>query len=175
MKIRNGSEALSRIVGACRARRLRRRRPAVAPVMRAAHGGNASAARTANRILSQHRRRRRQPDGGLSIRRIPRRDGGRNPIDKSHQVPAESRERLLGATSYEQASGKSLDTAINEMFDPSASPLPLIKGPGLDNQIVPSDNRLLSDRSTRRSATSAPTTTALTYAGYRLAERRAFA
>lgn len=37
----------------------------------------------------------------------------------------------------EQASSSSLETAINEMYDPSRSPLPLIAGPGLDNQIVP--------------------------------------
>jgi lysophospholipase L1-like esterase len=37
---------------------------------------------------------------------------------------------------YEQASGKPLDTAIAQMYDPSMSPLPLIKGPGLDNQVV---------------------------------------
>jgi lysophospholipase L1-like esterase len=37
----------------------------------------------------------------------------------------------------EQASGSSLEDAINTMYDPSRSPLPLIAGPGLDNQIVP--------------------------------------
>ncbi|MFY9718176.1 MAG: hypothetical protein WAK16_00900, partial [Candidatus Cybelea sp.] len=37
---------------------------------------------------------------------------------------------------YEQASDKSLDSAIAEMYDPSTSPLPLIKSPGLNNQIV---------------------------------------
>ncbi len=41
---------------------------------------------------------------------------------------------------YEQASGKSLDAAIADMFDPATSPLPLIKAPGLNNQIVPSQN-----------------------------------
>ncbi|MGA8535215.1 MAG: SGNH/GDSL hydrolase family protein [Candidatus Tumulicola sp.] len=37
----------------------------------------------------------------------------------------------------EQASGVPVSTAINQMFDPSVSPLPLIAGPGLNNQIVP--------------------------------------
>ncbi|HEY2475940.1 MAG TPA: hypothetical protein VGI19_14215 [Candidatus Cybelea sp.] len=37
---------------------------------------------------------------------------------------------------YEQASGKPLEKAIAQMYDPSTSPLPLIKGPGLNNQIV---------------------------------------
>ncbi len=36
----------------------------------------------------------------------------------------------------EQASGD-VPTAIGQMYDPSVSPLPLIKGPGLDNQLVP--------------------------------------
>lgn len=38
---------------------------------------------------------------------------------------------------YEQASGKPLDAAISEMYDPSTSPLPLIAKPGLNNQIIP--------------------------------------
>jgi lysophospholipase L1-like esterase len=37
----------------------------------------------------------------------------------------------------EQASGVPIPTAIDRMFDPSVSPLPLIAGPGLNNQIVP--------------------------------------
>lgn len=37
---------------------------------------------------------------------------------------------------YEQASGLPLDTVIADMYDPAKSPLPLIDGPGLDNQIV---------------------------------------
>lgn len=41
---------------------------------------------------------------------------------------------------YEQASGKPLDTAIAQMYDPSTSPLPLIKKPGLNNQVIPSGN-----------------------------------
>ncbi|HEY1883469.1 MAG TPA: SGNH/GDSL hydrolase family protein [Candidatus Cybelea sp.] len=41
---------------------------------------------------------------------------------------------------YEQASGKPLDTAVTQMYDPSTSPLPLIKGPGLDNQIINPNN-----------------------------------
>ena len=38
---------------------------------------------------------------------------------------------------YEQASGKPLDAAIAQMYDPSTSPLPLIAKPGLNNQIIP--------------------------------------
>lgn len=38
---------------------------------------------------------------------------------------------------YEQASGKPLDAAIDQMYDPSTSPLPLITKPGLNNQIIP--------------------------------------
>ncbi len=37
----------------------------------------------------------------------------------------------------EQASNESLDRSIGEMFDPAVSPLPLIKGPGLNNQLIP--------------------------------------
>jgi lysophospholipase L1-like esterase len=37
----------------------------------------------------------------------------------------------------EQASGLPIPTAIAQMFDPAISPLPLITGPGLNNQIVP--------------------------------------
>ena len=43
---------------------------------------------------------------------------------------------------YEQASSKPLETAIAQMYDPSTSPLPLIKGPGLNNQIINFDNGL---------------------------------
>ena len=41
---------------------------------------------------------------------------------------------------YEQASGKPIDTAVTQMYDPSTSPLPLIKGPGLNNQIINANN-----------------------------------
>jgi lysophospholipase L1-like esterase len=41
---------------------------------------------------------------------------------------------------YEQASGKPLETAIADMYDPSVSPLPLIASPGLNNQIIQSRN-----------------------------------
>jgi lysophospholipase L1-like esterase len=40
----------------------------------------------------------------------------------------------------EQASGSSLESAIAKMYDASNSPLPLIAGPGLDNQVVPTGN-----------------------------------
>ena len=41
----------------------------------------------------------------------------------------------------EQSSSSTLEDAINTMFDPAKSPLPLIKGPGLDNQIVSTGNK----------------------------------
>jgi lysophospholipase L1-like esterase len=41
---------------------------------------------------------------------------------------------------YEEASGKALDAAVAQMYDPATSPLPLIKGPGLNNQIINADN-----------------------------------
>ncbi|MGB9652729.1 MAG: SGNH/GDSL hydrolase family protein [Candidatus Cybelea sp.] len=70
--------------------------------------------------------------------------GVRNPvwnngIGRPHQIPP-NQENGWWALLYEQASGKPLETAINEMYDPATSPLPLIKGPGLDNQIVPTNN-----------------------------------
>jgi hypothetical protein len=49
----------------------------------------------------------------------------------------QGQENGFWADLYEQASSKPLDTAIAEMYDPSTSPLPLIKGPGLNNQIIP--------------------------------------
>jgi lysophospholipase L1-like esterase len=42
----------------------------------------------------------------------------------------------------EMASGLPQATAIAQMYDPATSPLPLIKGPGLNNQLVPSNNPL---------------------------------
>lgn len=70
--------------------------------------------------------------------------GVRNPvwnngIGRPHQIPP-NQENGWWALLYEQASGKPLETAINEMYDPATSPLPLIKGPGLDNQIVPTNS-----------------------------------
>lgn len=48
-----------------------------------------------------------------------------------------NQENGFWADLVEQASGDVPGT-IQKMYDPSKSPLPLIKGPGLDNQIVPS-------------------------------------
>ncbi|HEY2475941.1 MAG TPA: hypothetical protein VGI19_14220 [Candidatus Cybelea sp.] len=56
---------------------------------------------------------------------------GSNPLP----VPP-NQENGWWALLYEQASGKPLETAIAQMYDPSTSPLPLIKGPGLNNQII---------------------------------------
>jgi lysophospholipase L1-like esterase len=42
----------------------------------------------------------------------------------------------------EMASGLPEATAIAQMYDPATSPLPLVKGPGLNNQLVPSNNPL---------------------------------
>ncbi len=42
----------------------------------------------------------------------------------------------------EMASGLPESTAIAQVYNPATSPLPLIKGPGLNNQVVPSKNAL---------------------------------
>ncbi len=65
--------------------------------------------------------------------------GVRNPLFPSRQIPP-NQENGWWALLDEQASGSSLETAIADMYDASKSPLPLIKGPGLDNQIVPQNN-----------------------------------
>lgn len=66
--------------------------------------------------------------------------GFRNPLHGSRFVPP-GQENGWWALLVEQAtstgSGSSLDDAVNAMYDASKSPLPLIKAPGLDNQIVP--------------------------------------
>ncbi|MFZ0030378.1 MAG: SGNH/GDSL hydrolase family protein, partial [Candidatus Cybelea sp.] len=62
-----------------------------------------------------------------------------NGLGRAHQIPP-NQENGWWALLDEQASGKPLETAINEMYDPATSPLPLIGGPGLDNQIVPTNN-----------------------------------
>lgn len=71
-----------------------------------------------------------QADGflGQSDVRNPLRPGGR-PIPPTQ-------ENGWWALLYEQASSQSLEDVINTVYDPSKSPLPLIAGPGLDNQIV---------------------------------------
>jgi len=72
-----------------------------------------------------------QSDGFLGKTGLP------NPYNGTTIPPGQ--ENGWWALLYEQASGKPVDTAIGQMYDPSTSPLPLIDGPGLDNQIV-SDN-----------------------------------
>ena len=67
--------------------------------------------------------------------------GVRNPIYQGarHQIPP-NQENGWWALLNEQASGSTLEAAIDAMYDPATSPLPLIKGPGLDNQIEPTGN-----------------------------------
>lgn len=68
--------------------------------------------------------------------------GVRNPIYQGspHQIPP-NQENGWWALLNEQASSSTLEAAINSMYDPATSPLPLIKGPGLDNQIEPTGNK----------------------------------
>ena len=68
--------------------------------------------------------------------------GVRNPIYQGarHQIPP-NQENGWWALLNEQASGSTLEAAIDAMYDPATSPLPLIKGPGLDNQIEPTGNQ----------------------------------
>jgi lysophospholipase L1-like esterase len=73
-----------------------------------------------------------QSDGFLGATGLP------NPYNSTTVPPGQ--ENGWWSLLYEQASGKPLDTAIAQMYDPSTSPLPLIKGPGLDNQIVPDNS-----------------------------------
>jgi len=60
----------------------------------------------------------------------------KNPFDPHEFVPP-TQENGFWSLLYEQASSAPLQTAIEEIFDPSTSPLPLIAKPGLDDQIVP--------------------------------------
>src|ERR1700722_7747973 len=60
--------------------------------------------------------------------------GVQNPYGYS-VPPGQENGRWAGL--YEQASGKPLDAAVSQMYDPSTSPLPLITKPGLNNQIIP--------------------------------------
>lgn len=65
--------------------------------------------------------------------------GVKNPIyipQPPAQIPP-GQENGWWALLVEQASGASLDSAIAKMYDAPTSPLPLIAGPGLDNQVVP--------------------------------------
>jgi lysophospholipase L1-like esterase len=74
-----------------------------------------------------------QSDGMLGETRVP------NPIFSGAQIPP-NQENGWWALLDEQASGGSLEKAIDLMYGASTSPLPLIKGPGLDNQVVPQGN-----------------------------------
>jgi lysophospholipase L1-like esterase len=65
--------------------------------------------------------------------------GVTNPFFVPNQIPP-NQATGFWADLVEQASGLPLDTAVAQMFDPATSPLPLIKGPGLNNQIVPYQN-----------------------------------
>ncbi len=71
-----------------------------------------------------------QSDGILGQAGVP------NPIDPGLPIP-QTQENGWWTLLVEQASSLPLQSAIAQMYDPSTSPLPLIKGPGLDNQIVP--------------------------------------
>ncbi|MBV8373034.1 MAG: hypothetical protein JOY69_07210 [Candidatus Eremiobacteraeota bacterium] len=59
-----------------------------------------------------------------------------NPLFPGTLIPP-TQEQGYWADVDEQASGLSLPQAIAREFNPSVSPLPLIAGPGLNNQIVP--------------------------------------
>lgn len=65
--------------------------------------------------------------------------GVKDPIDPGTTIPP-GQENGYWADVVEQASGTDIPTAIAQMYDPTTSPLPLIAGPGLNNQIVPSYN-----------------------------------
>lgn len=61
----------------------------------------------------------------------------KNPLDKS-QFVRPGQENGWWADLYEMASGLPEATAIDRMYDPATSPLPLIKAPALNNLLVPS-------------------------------------
>lgn len=63
--------------------------------------------------------------------------GVKNPLYPGTSIPP-TQESGWWALLVEQAAGSNLASAIATMFDPAKSPLPLVTGPGLDNQIVPS-------------------------------------
>jgi hypothetical protein len=63
--------------------------------------------------------------------------GVHNPLAPGTQLPP-GQENGWWALLDEQSSGLPLETAIKRMYDPAVSPLPLIKGPGLNDLIVPS-------------------------------------
>jgi lysophospholipase L1-like esterase len=59
-----------------------------------------------------------------------------NPITHQGFIPP-TQENGFWADVDEQASGLPLDQAIAREYDPNTSPLPLIAGPGINNQLVP--------------------------------------
>ena len=63
--------------------------------------------------------------------------GVRADIDSTDYPVYQGQENGWWADLYEQASGEPLNAAISKMYDPTTSPLPLIKSPGLNNQIIP--------------------------------------
>jgi lysophospholipase L1-like esterase len=60
----------------------------------------------------------------------------KDPLDKS-QLVRPGQENGWWADLFEMASGLPEATAINDMYDPATSPLPLIKAPALNNLLVP--------------------------------------
>jgi lysophospholipase L1-like esterase len=62
-----------------------------------------------------------------------------NAHDPGHAIPP-TQEQGWWPDLDEQASGLPLSQAIAREYDPATSPLPLIKGPGLNNQIVPASS-----------------------------------
>ena len=62
--------------------------------------------------------------------------GVANPLFPGTTIPP-TQEQGYWADVDEQASGLPLSQAIAREFDPAISPLPLIAGPGINNQIVP--------------------------------------
>jgi lysophospholipase L1-like esterase len=60
-----------------------------------------------------------------------------NPLFPGTTIPP-TQEQGFWADVDEQASGLQLSDAIANEYDPNVSPLPLIAGPGINNQIVPS-------------------------------------
>jgi lysophospholipase L1-like esterase len=71
-----------------------------------------------------------QADGMLGQANAP------NPLDHDSVIPP-TQENGFWAILDEQASGLPISDAIAREFDPARSPLPLIAGPGINNQIVP--------------------------------------
>jgi lysophospholipase L1-like esterase len=71
-----------------------------------------------------------QSDGFLGQTRVP------NPLYSGSQIPP-NQENGWWALLNEQASSSTLESAIDQIYDPTQSALPLISSPGLDNQIVP--------------------------------------